>query len=70
MSRELFNDIFEVLEKDPDGKQFDKGGSLLMVQLTHACTCVQIFVRACQQNTTGYSNSLSNSFEWPFKFRK
>lgn len=24
MSRELFNDIFEVLEKDPDGKQFDK----------------------------------------------
>ncbi len=27
MSRELFNDVFEVLEKDPDGKQFDKGTS-------------------------------------------
>ena len=25
MARILFEDIFEVLEKDPDGKQFDKG---------------------------------------------
>ena len=29
MARILFEDIFEVLEKDPDGKSFDKGTSLL-----------------------------------------
>ena len=28
MARILFEDIFEVLEKDPDGKSFDKGTSL------------------------------------------
>ena len=28
MARILFEDIFEVLEKDPDGKAFDKGTSL------------------------------------------
>ena len=32
MSRLLFEDIFEVLDKDPDGKHFDKGVAMKLQQ--------------------------------------
>ena len=32
MSRLLFEDIFEVLDKDPDGKHFDKGVATMLQQ--------------------------------------
>ena len=38
MSRLLFEDIFEVLDKDPDGKHFDKGAAS---ELQQATGCVQ-----------------------------
>ena len=38
MSRLLFEDIFEVLAVDPDGKKFDKGDrDLLEVGFIHWC---------------------------------
>ena len=36
---QLLEDIFEVLEKDPDGKKFDKGGQLAAGALMDAVTC-------------------------------
>ena len=56
MSRELFNDIFEVLEKDPDGKQFDKGSSLLTL---HACTALMDY--HFEQKITMYSHDLQGN---------
>ena len=38
MAAVLFEDIFEVLVVDPDGKRFDKGTELLRSQALNPCT--------------------------------
>jgi hypothetical protein len=61
MSRLLFEDIFEVLQKDPDDKIFDKGAAQaqrLLLQLCCSIICASTAACAGKCNMSGLSSTL------------